>query len=46
MTKIKVFNFEVSNPSFKADEKDSKEGWCKKLRKDLVEYTTIEKNIK
>ena len=43
MVKVKIFNFEVSNPSFKADEKDSKEEWCRKLRKDLVEYNTIEK---
>ena len=45
MTKVKVFNFEVSNSAYGASEDDLKSAWCKKNQKKLVSYKAIEDTL-
>lgn len=45
MYKVKVFRFEVSNPSSYSKEEDANSDWFKKARNRLVSESTIEKTI-
>ena len=45
MTKVKVFNFEVSNCAYGADKDDFKERWYKINTPKLVSYDEVEETI-
>lgn len=45
MTKVKIFNFEVSNCAYGAGEDDSKERWYRINTPKLVSYDEVERTI-